>query len=143
MSFRATNPAGFPHLSPGLGGASEPQPSDVQRRGQIAPFLPRTCLSSRAAIAANFRSQSADKSFAPAGVGRYVSRLLLDHSFGLCGARRHAVFCFAFCAPWPRFLPRQVREPRQRAPGKLLSGPSQKADLRHLGAGPTRKLRST
>src|SRR5208337_1978951 len=59
---------------------------------------------------------------------------------GLSCARRHSVFCFALRAPsGSRFLPKQVWEPRQKTPRKLLSGPSQKADLRHLGAGPTRQ----
>jgi hypothetical protein len=69
---------------------------------------------------------------------------MLGHRFGLCGALRHSVFCFALRAPlgfW--FLPKQVSNVQQRTLCKLLLGPSQKADLRHLGAGPTRKLRST
>ena len=36
-----------------------------------------------------------------------------------------------------RFLPKQIRPTRQGTPSQFLSVPSEKADLRHLGAGPT------
>ena len=99
----------------------------------------------RTAISLDFRRPSADKSFALKRVCRFISRLMLGHRFGgFSGAQRHSVFCFALHAPvgsW--FLPKQVCKVRQRTLCKPLLGPSQKADLRHLGAGPTRQLRST
>ena len=82
MSFHAANPARFSHLSPRPVEQANKTPSDAERGWRIAPFLRRTRLSNRAAIAANFRSQCADDNFALGRVCRYVSRLLLGHSFG-------------------------------------------------------------
>ena len=83
MSFHAANPAGFSHLSSCLVESGEQEPFDAQLRWRIAPFLRRTLArSNRTAIAVNFRSQCADENFALERVCRYVSRLLLGHSFG-------------------------------------------------------------
>jgi hypothetical protein len=82
MSFHAANPASFSHPVLVSRGVGEQEPFDAQLRWRIAPFLRRTCLSNRAAIAANLRSQYADDNFALERVCRYVSRLLLGHSFG-------------------------------------------------------------
>ena len=57
--------------------------------------------------------------------------LCLVTAWGLSRARRHSIFCFAFRAPsGSRFLPKQVCKSRHKTPRKLLSCPSQKADLR-------------
>jgi len=50
--------------------------------GELRPSYDGHASSNRIAIAVNFRSQRADENFALARVCRYVSRLLLGHSFG-------------------------------------------------------------
>ena len=82
MSFHAANPASFSYLSSCPVESGEQEPFDAQLRWRIASFLRRTCRSNRTAIAVNFRSQCADENFALERVCRYVSRLLLGHSFG-------------------------------------------------------------
>ena len=82
MSILAANPAGLPHVSPYV----------VERANKILPtrddgggsrlLCGGYACSNRAAIAANFPSQRADENCDLARVCRYVSRLLLGHSFG-------------------------------------------------------------
>jgi hypothetical protein len=53
-----------------------------------------------------------------------------------------SLFCFGCAAPsGSRFLPKQVCNQRHKTPRKLLSGPSQKADLRPWEPGPLARLR--
>ncbi len=81
MSFLAANPADSPHLSPCT---VEQANQSLQTRnggGKLRPSYGGHASSNRIAIAVNFRSR-ADENFAPARVCRYVSRLLLGHSFG-------------------------------------------------------------
>src|ERR1039458_6119185 len=99
MSFHAANPARFSHLSPRPVEQANKTPSDAERGWRIAPFLRRTRLSNRAAIAANFRSQCADDNFALGRVCRYVSRLLLGHSFGAFPAPGGTRSSASHCAP--------------------------------------------
>ncbi len=82
MSFHATNPAGFPHLSPCV--VERPNRSFPTCNGGsgLRPSYGRHAGSNRTAIAVNFCSHRADENFALARVCRYVSRLLLGHSFG-------------------------------------------------------------
>jgi len=80
MSFLAANPADSPHLSPCT---VEQANQSLQTRnggGKLRPSYGGHASSNRIAIAVNFRSR-ADENFAPARVCRYVSRLLLGHSF--------------------------------------------------------------
>jgi hypothetical protein len=82
MSFHAANPAGFSYLS---SCPVEPGNKSLSTRnygGQLRPSYVGPCRSKRIAIAVNFRSQCADENFALERVWRYVSRLLLGHSFG-------------------------------------------------------------
>ena len=82
MSFHAPNPASFSYPS---SCPVEPATESLSTRnyaGELRPSYGGPCRSNRAAIAVNFRSQCADDSFALACVCRYVSRLLLGHSFG-------------------------------------------------------------
>jgi hypothetical protein len=82
MSFHAANPAGFSHLSScGVESANKGL-STRNYGGELRPSYVGPCRSNRTAIAVNFRSQSADDNFALGRVCRYVSRLLLGHSFG-------------------------------------------------------------
>src|ERR1700719_1572770 len=99
MSTFAANPAGLPYLSPCV----------VERANKIL----RTCddgvgsrpscggyaCSNRAALAVNFRSQCADDNFALERVCRYVSRLLLGHSFGAFPAPGDTRSSASHCAP--------------------------------------------
>jgi hypothetical protein len=82
MSFHAANPAGFCHLSSCLVEQANQSLSTCNYRGELRPSYGGPSRSDRTAIAVNFRSQCADENFALEGVCRYVSRLLLGHSFG-------------------------------------------------------------
>ena len=82
MSFHAANPADFSHLSPCPVEQANKSLSTRNGGGELRPSCGGHACSNRAAIAANFRSQCADDNFALERVCRYVSRLLLGHSFG-------------------------------------------------------------
>ena len=82
MSFHAANPAGFSDLSSCLVEQANKSLSTRNYGGELRPSYGGDARSNRAAIAVNFRSQCADENFALARVCRYVSRLLLGHSFG-------------------------------------------------------------
>jgi hypothetical protein len=82
MSFHAANPADFSHQSPSL---VEQAPKSLSTRnygGELRPSCGGHADSNHTALAANLRSQCADEHFALKRVCRYVSRLLLGHSFG-------------------------------------------------------------
>ena len=100
MSFHAVNPADFPYLSPCLVERANKSLSTCNCGGELRPSCGGHASSNRAAIAANFRSQSADENFAlavclPLCIPPFARSLLR----GLSGARRRSVFCFAFRAP--------------------------------------------
>src|ERR1700690_2251024 len=82
MSFHPTNPASFSHLSSCPVEKANKSLSTCNYGGELRPSYGRHASSNRIAIAVNFRSQCADENFALACVCRYVSRLLLGHSFG-------------------------------------------------------------
>jgi hypothetical protein len=82
MSFHAANPAGFSHLSSCPVESANKSLSTRNYGGELRPSYGGPSRSNRAAIGVNFRSQCADENFALARVCRYVSRLLLGHSFG-------------------------------------------------------------
>jgi len=82
MSFHAANPAGFPYLASCPVESANKSLSTRNYGGELRPSWSGSCRSNRAAIAVNFRSQCADDNFALERVCRYVSRLLLGHSFG-------------------------------------------------------------
>ena len=82
MPFLAANPTGFPHLSPRPVVRANAGLSTRNGGGELRPSYGGHACSIRAAIAADFRSQCADENFALERVCRYVSRLLLGHSFG-------------------------------------------------------------
>ena len=82
MSFHAANPAGFSHQSPNLVEQATKSLSTRNYGGGLRPSYGGHASSNRTAIAVNFRSQCADETFALERVCRYVSRLLLGHSFG-------------------------------------------------------------
>ena len=82
MSLHAINPAGFFHLSSCLVEQANQSLSTCNYGGELRPSCGGPSRSNRTAIAVNFRSQCADDNFALERVCRYVSRLLLGHSFG-------------------------------------------------------------
>jgi hypothetical protein len=82
MSFLAANPADFSHLPPGLAERANESLRTRNGGGKLRPSYGGQAGSNRAAIAVIFRSQCADDNFALERVCRYVSRLLLGHSFG-------------------------------------------------------------
>jgi len=82
MSFHAANPAGFSYLSSCPVESANKSLSTRNYGGELRPSYGGHSSSNRIAIAVNFRSQCADEVFALACVCRYVSRLLLGHSFG-------------------------------------------------------------
>jgi hypothetical protein len=82
MSTLSANPAGLPHVSPGvLEQANQGLPTGNDAGGLCLSYGGRAC-SNLATVAATFRSQWADDNFALERVCRDVSRLLLGHSFG-------------------------------------------------------------
>ena len=82
MSFHGANPAGFSCLSLCPVESANKRLSTRNCGGELRPPYVGPCRSNRTAIAVNFGSQSADDNFALGRVCRYVSRLLLGHSFG-------------------------------------------------------------
>ena len=99
MSFLAANPAGFSDLSPCLVQQAIKSLSTPNYGGELRPSYVGPCRSNRTAIAVNFRSQSADDNFALGRVCRYVSRLLLGHSFGAFPAPGGTRSSASHCAP--------------------------------------------
>jgi hypothetical protein len=88
MSFHAANPAGFSNLSLCLAEQANKSLSTRNCGGELRPSYGGHASSNRTAIAVNFRSQCADENFDLERVCRYVSRLLLGHSFGAFPAPR-------------------------------------------------------
>jgi len=102
MSIYAANPAGSPLVYPRM---VERATRSVSMRNYGVEFRP-SCgghsRSNRTAIAVNFPSQRADEYFALARVSRYVSRLLLGHSFGTFPAPGGTRSSASRCAPHRR-----------------------------------------
>src|SRR5438094_8518137 len=82
MSILAANPAGLPHVSPCIVDRANKILPTCDDGSGCRPLCGGYACSNRAAIAATFLSQWADENFGLARVCRYVSRLLLGHSFG-------------------------------------------------------------
>ena len=99
MSLSAANPARFSNLSLYLAEQANPSFSTRNYGGELRPSYGGTCPSNRTAIAVNFRSQCADDNLALERVCRYVSRLLLGHSFGAFPAPGGTRSSASRCAP--------------------------------------------
>jgi hypothetical protein len=82
MSFHAANSACFSYLSWCPVEQTYKSLSTRNYGSELHPSYSGYASSNRTAVAVNFRSQCADEKFALEGVCRYVSRLLLGHSFG-------------------------------------------------------------
>ena len=99
MSFHVANPAGFSDLCSCPVESANKSPSTRNYGGELCPSCGGHCRSNRTAIAVNFRSHCADENFAPGRVCRYVSRLLLGHSFGAFPAPGGTRSSASQCAP--------------------------------------------
>ena len=99
MSFIAANPSGFSYLSSCPVEKANKTLSTCNYGGELPPSYGGHASSNRIAIAVNFRSQCADENFALARVYRYVSRLLLGHSFGAFPAPGGTRSSASDCAP--------------------------------------------
>ena len=99
MSFHAVNPAGFSYLSSCPVESANKSLSTRNYGSDLRPCFHGQSRSTRTAIAVNFRSQCADENFALARVCRYVSRLLLGHSFGAFPAPGGTRSSASRCAP--------------------------------------------
>jgi hypothetical protein len=106
----------FSHLSPCWAELANKSFSTCNCGGELRPSCGGHSPSNRTAIGVKFCGQSADDNFVLERACRYVSRLLLGHSLGTFPA------------------------PDSTTPCKVLSSPSQKADHRHLAAGPLAQL---
>jgi hypothetical protein len=82
MSVHAPNPASFSYLSACPMEQANKSLSTRNYGCELRPSYGGYASSNRTAIAVNFRSQCADENFDLERVCRYVSRLLLGHSFG-------------------------------------------------------------
>jgi hypothetical protein len=137
MSFRAANPAGFSHLSPCL-------TERANRAIRHATSAANCTLLTGAlggpkvlAMAAAFLRQYADENFALERVCRFVSRLCSGTASGFSCALRQLALLLRLRRPAGYgFPPNLVRKERR----KDFSGPSVNAELRHLGARPTRLM---
>src|SRR3984957_4822868 len=99
MSFHAANPASFSHL-PSCPVQSANRSLSTRNYGdELRPSCGGYASSNLAALAVNFRSQCADDNFALERVCRYVSRLLLGHSFGAFPAPGDTRSSASHCAP--------------------------------------------
>ena len=99
MSFPAANPAGFSYLSSCPVESANKSLSTRNYGGQSRPSYGGHTRSNRAAIVATFRSQYADDNSVLARVCRYISRLLLGHSFGAFPAPGGTWSSASRCAP--------------------------------------------
>ena len=99
MSFHAANSARFSYLSSCPVESAHKSLSTRNYGGELRPSYGGPSRSNRTAIAVNFRSRCADDNFALERVCRYVSRLLLSHSFGAFPAPGGARSSASRCAP--------------------------------------------
>ena len=99
MSFLSVNLADRHHLSPCLVERAIAGLSSCNCGGELRHSYGGHASSNRTAIVVNFRSQCADENLALERVCRYVSRLLLGHSFGAFPAPGGTRSSASHCAP--------------------------------------------
>ena len=143
MSFHAANPADFSHQSPSL---VEQAPKSLSTRnygGELRPSCGGHADSNHTALAANLRSQCADEHFALKRVCRYVSRLLLGHSFGAFPAPGGTRSSASHCGPL-RGLGSSQNKFENHGKGRLSNffrAPPRKQTFGTWEPGPLAKLR--
>ena len=101
LTFLAANPADFPHLSPHLVGQANMSLATCNGCGELSPSYGEHAASNPTPNAAIFFRPDADENFALERVCRYVSRLLLGHSFGAFPAPGGTRSSASHCAPLP------------------------------------------
>ena len=137
MSFLAANLAGFPDLSPCVVERAIAGLSTGNGGGELLLSCGGHAYSYPTAIAANFRRLCANQNFVLQRVCRYVSRLVRAPLRGFSCARRQLALLLRLRRPAGYgFPPNLIRKERR----KDFSGASVNAELRRLGASPTRFL---
>jgi len=135
MSFHATNPAGFSHLSSCQVESANKSLSTRNYVGELRPSYGGPSPSNRAAIVATFRSQYADENFALERVCRYVSRLLLGHSFGAFPAPGGTRSSASHCAPlWVSVPPKTSLRTTAKNASQTSFGPLPESTPSALGS---------
>jgi hypothetical protein len=136
MSFSANNPAGLPHLSQCVVGRATNSPPTRNYGDESRRSCAGHACSNQTAIVLTFRSQCADENFALVRVWRLRIPPLFRHRVGAihapCGS---SLFCFG-CAALRVTVSLQILFGQSTR--KDFSGPTANAELRHLGAWPTR-----
>lgn len=140
MSISAANSAGLPNVY--LSARAWANQSFINR--SLGDHCRRSfrgdASSSRTVNCSDFREPTADANFVLKRVCRFVSRLMLGHRFGAIPAPGGTRSSASHCAPLrgPGSSQNKFAEHGKERPANFFRAPSQKADLRHLGAGPTR-----
>jgi hypothetical protein len=143
VSFHASNPASFCFLSSCAVEWANESLSTRNHGGELHPCYRRLCSSDRAPIVVNFRSQCADENFALERVCRYVSRLLLGHSFGAFsspGGTRSSASRFAPLRG-PGSSQNKFENHGKRTPSNFFWAPPGKQTFGTWEPGPLAKLR--
>jgi hypothetical protein len=143
MSFYADNPACFSYPSSCALESANKSLSTRNGGGELPPSYGGHASSNRTAIAANFRSQSADENSALVGVWRYVSRLLLGHSFGAFPAPGGTRSSASRCAPLRGLGSSQNKFENhgKERPSNFFRAPPRKQTFGTWEPGPLAKLR--
>ena len=157
MSFLAANPAGFSHLSPCPVERANAGPSTRNDGGELRSSCGGHAGSNRTAIAASFFQPMQPMTTLLWSVSAVMYPVLCSVTASGPFRRPAALGLLLRVSPrkptpasgdpdfrapsGSRFLPKQVCKSRHKTPRKLLSGPSQKADLRPWEPGPLARLR--
>jgi len=135
MSISAANPAGPPNVSLCIVGLANESAPSCDGGGKHHPSCDGHASLERAPITVAFRSQGTHENFVLKSVCRFVSRLCSDTASGLFIRPAAARSSASLRRPAGYgFPPNLVRKKRR----KDFSGTSVNAELRHLGAWPTR-----
>jgi hypothetical protein len=143
MSLYAAKPASFSYLSSCLVEQANKSLSTCNYGGELRPSYGRYAGSNLAAIAVNFRIQCTDENFALERVCRYVSRLLLGHSFGAFPAPGGARSSASHLAPLRGLGSSQNKFENhgKERPSNFFRAPPRKQTFGTWEPGPLAKLR--
>ena len=143
MRFHAKNPFGFYHLSPCMVKQANKSLSTRNYGGELRPSYRGHARSNRAATVTTFPSRYADDNFALERVCRYVSRLLLGHSFGAFPAPGGTRSSASHFAPLRGLGSSQNKfeNPGKERPSNFFRAPPRKQTFGTWEPGPLAKLR--
>jgi hypothetical protein len=143
MSTFAANPAGLPHVSPCVVEGANKILRTCDDGDASRPLCGGYACSNRTAIAANFPSQRVDENFGLGRVCRYVSRLLLGHSFGAFPAPGGARSSASHLAPLRGLGSSQNKfeQHGKEQPSNFFRAPPRKQTFGTWEPGPLAKLR--